>query len=108
MWSVMKLFLHFRIVTAGEWFGKELYMVCTVPNKDKFAMSSKFLKMWILAAGQKPSRRDRMSTAVFRNKVFRAKIRVVTDTAKQKERPIQEQYSVIDSLLEVMAGGGQR
>jgi hypothetical protein len=108
MWNRTKLFLWFRVVSAGESFGKELFMPCNIPQNGRFGTSSKFLCMWVLAAGQKPTRRDRMSTVVFRNKVFRAKVRTVKQTSKQVERNKDQQYSVIDTLLEVLVGGGQQ
>ncbi len=105
MWRGTKLFLWFRILTAGEWQGRELFMACNMPPNGRFGTSSKFLCMWVLAAGHKPARLDRMSIAVFRNKVFRAKVRTVKQTSKQVERNKHQQYSVIDLLLEVLVGG---
>jgi hypothetical protein len=106
MFGNERVFLWFKILTPGEWYGRELYMTCKVPPNGRWGTSSKFLLSWVLAAGKNPTRRDRMNTSVFRNKVFRAKIRVVTETWKQAKRTREQEYSVIDELLEVVAGGG--
>jgi hypothetical protein len=104
MWKRDKLFLWFRIVTAGEWNGQDIYMVCNVAHDGRWTPSCKFYLAWVLAAGRRPNRRDRLSTNVFRNKIFRARVKVVTTTAKRVNRTPEQQYSVIDDLLEVCAG----
>jgi hypothetical protein len=77
MWGQEKAFLWFKLMTAGQWFGEELFMVCTVAPKGRWGPSSKYWCAWVLANGERPKRSDRMSTAVFRGKVFRARIRTV-------------------------------
>lgn len=98
-----KIYLWFKIITPGNWIGQKLYMACAIPEKGKWRPSHKFYLAWVLTAGRRPNRvdRNRMSTKVFRNKVFRARIRTVTRTAKQMIRTTAQQYSVIDELLEV-------
>jgi len=103
-WGRPKVFLWFQMLTAGEWHGKEFYMACNVAQDGKWGTSSKFWLTWVLAAGRQPKRADRMSTAVFKNKVFRAKMRTVLKTAKQIRRTPEQQYSVVDELLEVLVG----
>src|SRR5689334_19537748 len=104
MWTQEKLFLWFRISTAGEWHGQDLYMACNVARGGRWTPSCKFYMAWVLAAGRRPNRRDRMSTQVFRNKIFRARVKVVTTTAKRDRRTPEQQYSVIDELLELCTG----
>ena len=104
MWSKEKLFLWFQIATAGEWHGHDLYMACNVARGGRWTPSCKFYMAWVLAAGRRPNRRDRLSTNVFRNKIFRARVKAVTTTAKRDRRTPEQQYSVIDELLEVYAG----
>ncbi len=100
-----RLFLWFRIVSAVGWSGTELYMTCTVAPKGKWGPSHKYYLAWVLAAARVPKRRDRMSTKEFRNKVFLARVRTVTKTAKQSQRTAEQQYSVVDELLRILAGG---
>jgi hypothetical protein len=103
-WAQSKLFLWFQMQTPGEWVGQYFYMVCNVSRNGKWGPSSKFWRMWVLAAGRQPKRGDRMSTAIFKNKVFRASIRKVLTTSKGRSRTPAQQYSVVDELLEVRAG----
>ncbi len=99
-----KLYLWFQMVTPGEWVGQSFYMACNVPRNEKWGPSSKFWLMWVFAAGRRPKRADRMSTLVFKDKVFRAKMRKVLKTSKGISRTPAQQYSVVDELLEVRAG----
>lgn len=105
MFGGERLFLWFRIVTPGEWCGRELYMTCTVAPNGKWTPSHKYYLAWVLATGNRPNRRDRLSTVVFRNKVFRGKVRPVTKTSKQSPRTLEQQYSVVEELVGVLAGG---
>lgn len=103
-WGQTKLFLWFQMQTPGEWVGQRFYMACNVPSNGKFGPSSKYWLAWVLAAGRRPKRGDRMSTAIFKNKVFRARMRKVLKTSKQIDRTPAQQYSVVDELLQVMVG----
>jgi hypothetical protein len=103
-WGQTKLFLWFQMQTPGEWVGQSFYMVCNVPRNEKWGPSSKFWQSWVLAAGRRPNRADRMSTAIFKNKIFRARMRKVLKTSKGISRTPAQQYSVLDELLEVSVG----
>ncbi|MDR4495056.1 MAG: hypothetical protein R3B74_11655 [Nitrospirales bacterium] len=94
-----KLFLWFQIITPGEFHGNQLYLVCDITSRKKWHSSSKFLQTWVLAVGKKPDRYDRMSTKVFRGKVFLADVVTVTKNARGWERPPALQYSVIRGLV---------
>jgi len=99
-----KVYLWFRMLTPGDWHGEEFYMVCNVAPKGRWTASYKFWQAWVLASGRRPTRADRMSTSVFKNKIFRVRMRKVLKTAKQLDRTPEQQYSVIDELLEVLTG----
>lgn len=99
-----RMFLWFKIITPGDWCGTKLYMTCTVAKKGKWHPSHKYWLAWVLAAGRRPARGDRMSTRVFRNKVFRGHVRTVIKTARQTHRTLEQQYSVVDELLSVEVG----
>ncbi|MDR4468841.1 MAG: hypothetical protein MRJ68_11175 [Nitrospira sp.] len=103
-WGQSKLFLWFQMQTPGEWVGQYFYMVCNVSRNGKWGPSCKFWLMWVLAAGRRPNRVDRMSTAIFKNKVYRARMRKVLKTSKGISRTPDQQYSVVDELLEVRTG----
>jgi hypothetical protein len=100
-----KVFLFFRIVAPGPHFGTELYMSCTVATAGKWPRSSKFYQSWMLAAGKEPARGDRLSTKVFRGKLFRVRTHTVRRNSLHVIVPEALQYSVIECLLEVTAGG---
>ncbi|CAI4032134.1 hypothetical protein DNFV4_02561 [Nitrospira tepida] len=105
MWRQTKLFLWFVTVTPGAFYGTHLYMVCDVTKgKHPWGPGHKFLRHWILAAGRKPERQGRMTTKVFRNKIFLAAVRVVEKDANGGTRTLAQQYSVIDHLVELVAG----
>ena len=100
LWGREKIFLHFQIVTPGEFHGFRLFMACNVKaNKGKWRASSKYFEAWVLAAGKRPDRFDRMSTGVFREKVFLAQIRTVTTNSRHISRLPSLRYSIIDVLL---------
>lgn len=100
LYGGQKVFLWFQIVSQGEFHGEKLYLACNVKQDGKWGESSKFYQAWVLAAGRRPDRYDRMSTNVFRGKVFLAKVRSVNTNAKNLPRPPLLQYSIIDDLLD--------
>lgn len=103
-----KLFIHFKIMQPGEHLGKVLFMSANIPVNGRFSISSKYLREWSLATGKQPKRHDRLSTRVFRGKVFLAHVRTVMisvhSTGKIQRRDPASFYSVVDHLLEVVAG----
>ena len=109
LWTRQKVFLWFKIITSGDHFGKRLYFVANAPLKDHMAMSSRYWQAWTLAAGRRPKRRDKLSTSVFRKKVFLGRTRMVKKKVdkdgKHSARAPEQQYSVIDELIQVCAGG---
>jgi hypothetical protein len=101
-----RIFLWFQIITPGEQFGMRLYLVCPCPvNGGKvFGLGSKLVAAATVALGQRPKRRDRLSTRLFAGKTFLARTRTVTTDHKGKPRPKEDHYSVLDELLRVEAG----
>ena len=85
-------FLWFAISTPGPHLKAELYLSCPCPEgKGSFGLGSKLVAAYAVATGAMPRRRDRITKAVFRNKLFRF-------------RTAADHYSVIDRLLAVEAG----
>jgi len=99
MWRQQKVYLWFQVISPGQWVGHKFFAACNIPSNGKFTASHKFWKWWVRAAGRRPHRGDRMSTQVFRNKVFRVLMRKVLKTAQQRDRTPAQQYSVVDDLL---------
>jgi hypothetical protein len=104
LWKREKVFLHFVVQSLGEWNGTKLFMVCNIASKGRWGASSKYWRMWALAAGRRPIRLDRMSTKVFRNKLFLAQVRTVKTTSTQVTRSPETQYSVIHELIVKIVG----
>lgn len=106
MFRTKKLFLHWRIVEPLKFEGVTLFQSFNMPTDGtKWGLGHKFLGTWILANGARPVRRDRLSTAVFRGKYFEARVVTVKKTGKGLNRPEAAQYSVVDELVTVVAGG---
>ena len=103
-WNSEKVFLWFELLTPGEWVGTHFFMACNAKPDGRWGPAHKYLQAWILANGAPPKRRDRMSTKVFRDKVFRARVRKVTQNANKTSRTPAQQYSVIAELLEQVRG----
>lgn len=101
-----RIFLWFQITSPGEQFGVQLYLVCPCPaNGGKiFGLGSKLVEAATIALGQRPKRRDRLSTRIFAGKVFLARTRTVTRDYNEQQRPKGDHYSVIAALLRIEAG----
>jgi len=101
--GVRKIYIKFRIY-GGDFDGVDLFMVCTYP-KTKIRPRFKYYTQWILATGRHPSKRERLSPKVFLNKMYRV---IVRDTDPKfpdgKSKPDIFKHSIIDSLIEVLAG----
>jgi len=99
-----KLFLHFRIID-GEHQGQMIFMAFNMAYNERIKQGSKYYKCWTFVNGwRKPSRNAKMSPRLFLNKVFQVKTRTVRPLHNGKEMPDSFHYSVVDSILEVMAG----
>ena len=103
-WNSDKIFLWFEMLTPGEWEGKEFFMACNARKDGKWGSSHKYMHAWTLASGKRPPRRDRVSTKVFCDKVFKVRMRTVSKDANQRARTPAQQYSVVDQLLERVSG----
>ena len=104
--KVGRTFLWFKIFTPGDHVGAELYLSCRHPadGRRHFGLGSKMVAAATIALGHLPKRRNRITTRIFREKVFRARVRTVVKDATGRARPRESQYSVIDSLLSLEAG----
>jgi len=83
--------------------GVELPYHCPAQPNGRFAPSSNYARAWQIAAGRRPTRKDRLSVAVFRHRLLRVKVRTVI--VDNRRRPLAEStyYSVIDRLVGVDA-----
>ena len=100
-----RLYLWFAIMTPGPFVGAELFLACPCPEKGRvFGIGSKLVVAYAVAEGRLPRRKDRISTRVFKNKLFRFQTRTVVKDGYGKPRPTADYYSVIDKLIDVEVG----
>lgn len=102
--GVMKVFVQFRIYD-GEFDGTELFMCCTKPQCT-LRERHKLHTQMSLALGRRLNKGQRLSKKVFVDKLYRV---IVRDTRRKFEStneimPEFMQYSVIDSILNVLTG----
>ena len=97
---------------TSEYHGTEMIMGFECPKKGKsWGALSKMAQCYRIATGHDPDRFDvgRVSTSVFKKKLFRAQVVTVTKGnapkgRKQVERSPRNYYSVIDTLVALNVG----
>jgi hypothetical protein len=98
---------HYTTTSEGESIPMRLPLYFKLPPRkgatgpfQPASRASRFYRLWTVANhGQKPLRRDRMALAIFRDRLFRARTRVVTKNYKGELLPKELQHSVIEDLL---------
>lgn len=94
-----KLYLWGKVVSIGPYEGKEIFMPFNLAGK--IVKGSKYYQAWLIAnKGVRPKKNDRLSPKKFIGKPFKVKTRIVTNNQKNTALPAQDQYSVIDEILE--------
>ena len=100
-WNV---YIKFRIID-GPYEGTELVMICTYHPKREISHRHKYFLQFALANGGPPRKGQRMSHNIFRGIVFRVLVRDTKRKFPNNEYlPKSFQYSVVDTILEVVAG----
>ena len=100
-----KMFLYFKIIDSGEHHGKLIFQAFNMPYNGKIKTGSKYYKTWVMVHGwQKPSRNAKMSPKLFLDKVYKIKTRTAKPKHNGKDMPDKFGYSVVDEILEVVAG----
>jgi hypothetical protein len=100
-----KTFLHFKILDPIEHIGKKIFMVFNMPYDKEIKMGSKYYKTWCFVNNwQKPSKNSKMSPRLFKNKIYKITTRTVKPKHNGKEMPNNFWYSVIDEIVQVLAG----
>ena len=97
-----KLFLWFRLIN-NKYEETEIFMPFNMSKNMR--RGAKYYEAWILAnRGIKPKKNDRMSPKIFSNKVFKIKVRTVVSGSKQNKLSREDQYSVVNEILDVYVG----
>lgn len=101
-----RLITKWKIIEFGEYQGIELILGFQCPKSKRWGPLSKFASCVRIAAGRDPDRFDtgRLSTAIFRKRVFCAEVTTVTRyndlvSRKMRERSAADHYSVIKNLV---------
>jgi hypothetical protein len=100
-----KLFLHFEIY-SGEYRGVRLFMPMTAPHiGGKVGRGSKLYSSYMIAnGGRPPGRRDRLPLRVFRQRLFRVRVKTVRPAFSDGQpKPDRFHYSIVAELLEQLA-----
>lgn len=99
-----KAFLCFELYN-GAHAGKRLFMpMAAPPNGHKIGRGSKLYANYLIANGQPPGRRDRVSLKVFQNRLFRVMVKTVKPTFENgTPKPAFFHYSIISELIERLA-----
>ena len=100
-----KLYLNFKITEPGEYNGLMLFKPYNPPKDGKsWKQGSNFYKDWVWVNNwHPPSKNPRMSPRIFVNKIFKVRTRTTKPKRDGKEMPEQFWYSLVDSLVEVVA-----
>ena len=99
-----KVYLHFRII-EGPHEACKLFMPFNYPSNGKFTPGYKYWPYWVMVHGRKPSRNAAMSPKIFKNRIFKIKTRKVKRKFPNgNDMPPDFEYSIVDTIEEVMAG----
>jgi hypothetical protein len=103
-----KRYLWFEILELDSertpYDGLRLPLICPMVSKGRCSPHGKYAKLWSSVTGRRPSRADRLTTAVFRGRLFRVRVRTVVADHNQRSLARINQYSVVDGVVDVEAG----
>ncbi len=98
-----KIYIRFKII-EGPYAGSELFMPFNYPANSKFTPGYKYWQYWVMVHGRPPSKNAKMSPKIFKNKIFKIRTRTVKRKfINGKDMPSNCDYSVVDSIEEVLA-----
>jgi hypothetical protein len=89
--------LKYMLIPSGEIvFG---FFNLGVGEKPMPTRGSNYRRAWIIASGEQPKKRQRLSHRMFVGKVFEVRIDVTTRTWDQREHVAAERYSTVKEIL---------
>jgi len=92
-----KLYIYFSIVDQGPHFQQILYKAYN--NYSPPRKGSAIYSDMCLLYGKRLRKNTKLSTALFKGRVLRVRVRTVTKDYKQRNLPEHMHYSVIDCIL---------
>lgn len=98
-----RLFFEFVII-EGKYCGAQLFMVCL--RYRKLRTRHKLYNQWALVLGRKPNDGERLNRKIFEKKAYLISVRNTDKKFSKINRTMPDflQYSVVDTILEVIAG----
>lgn len=102
--SSRKVMLHFKLY-GDQYAETPLFLPLVAPQEgQKIGRGSKLFAAYLVANGQPPARRDRITLRVFKNRLFRILVRTVKPRFQDGTvKPESFFYSVVAELLERLA-----
>lgn len=102
-----KLYMHFRILDFGEYFGKQLFRAYRVkglkgaPRKSGAFKLGRRSELYLMIMRVLPRERriDRVSLYGLKDKRLRIRVRTVTRDYRNRDLPEPLRYSVVDDVL---------
>lgn len=89
--------LKYMLIPSGEIvFG---FFNLGTGEKPIPARGSEYRRAWIIASGNQPKKRQKLSHRMFVGKVFEIRIDYTTRTWDQRKHAAQEQYSTVKEIL---------
>lgn len=96
------LYVLFRI-SEGDFKGTELFMAICPPKK--LTQRTKKWQQWALSIGRHPQKGERFSKSIFEHKMFKILVRQTKSKFDNGQlKPDFMQYSVVDTILDVLTG----
>jgi len=93
------------LLTKADITGRDSSWLFNLPFDFRVKSGSKYYKTWVMVNGwMRPSKNARMSPRLFLNKIFKIKTRVVKPKHHDKLMPETFWYSVVDEIIQVIAG----
>lgn len=98
-----KLYITFKICSPGPYFGLEIFRAYNF--SDRLTRGLDLYKELTLIYGKRLRKNTKLSIELFEGKVLEVSVRTVKQNRKQADLPEHLQYSVIDRIVRVVAGG---
>jgi hypothetical protein len=102
------LWLWFRLVALdavdAHFHGLELPLICATRG-GRIGPKAKFAKIWSRLAGRPAVKGERLSTAIFKGRLFTIRTRTVRIDHEQNPHGAIDEYSVVQDILEIEVGG---
>ena len=101
-YSQDKLQINFVVVSPTEYSDTVLTRIYNYYDRAK--RNSDYIKECQIVLGRRLNKKEKVSPSIFKNKVLKVKVRTVKNGRKQEKLPSFLQYSIIDSIVDVVTG----